>query len=132
MEGEVSVGTLRESLSPTPVTQDIYKLNVTCYTYSRLFRFCLDHNGNAHARLPISIILFACKLHVVSTNMAVEGSGSVSTPQSSCPVCLRSIAVTNAGLIRQHGPVASRYPGSRRPPSLLVSAPTAVLQPPHQ
>ena len=58
------MGTLRESLSPTPVTQDIYKLNVTCYTYSRLFRFCLDHNGNAHARLPISIILFACKLHV--------------------------------------------------------------------
>ena len=64
--------------------------------------------------------------------MAAEGSGSVSTPQWSCPVCLRSIAVTNAGLIRQHGPVASRCPGSRRPPSLLASAPTAVLQPPHQ
>ena len=63
------------------------------------------------------------------TKMATEGSGSAPTPQSSC---LHWIAGTNAGLIRQHGPVASRYPGSRRPPSLLASAPTAVLQPPHQ
>ena len=64
--------------------------------------------------------------------MAAKGSGSAPIPQSSCPVCLRSIAVTNAGLIRQYGPVASRCPGSRRPPSLLASVPTAVPQAPHQ
>ena len=64
--------------------------------------------------------------------MAAEGSGSAPVPQPSCPVCLRSIAVTNAGLIRQHGPVASRCPGSRRPPTFLASAPTAVPRPPHQ
>ena len=61
--------------------------------------------------------------------MATEGSGSAPVPQ---PSCLRSIAVTNAGLIRQHGPVASRCPGSRRPPTFLASAPTAVPRPPHQ
>ena len=61
--------------------------------------------------------------------MAAEGSGSAPVPQPSCPVCLRSIAVTNAGLIRQHGPVASRCPGSRRLPTFLASA---VPRPPHQ
>ena len=63
--------------------------------------------------------------------MDTEGSGRAPIPQLSCPICLRSIAVTNAGLIRQHGPVASRCPGSCRPPFLLASALTAVLQPPH-
>ena len=65
-------------------------------------------------------------------SMTLEGSGSALVSQPSCPVCLRMIAVTNAGLIRQHGPVASRCPGSRRQPSFLASAPTAPLQPSHQ
>ena len=46
--------------------------------------------------------------------------------QPSCPVCLRSIAVTNAMLIRQHCPDTSRCPGYRHPPAFLA---TAVLRP---
>ena len=46
--------------------------------------------------------------------------------QPSCPVCLRSIAVTNAVLISQHCPVTSQCPGYRHPPAFLA---TAVLRP---
>ena len=50
--------------------------------------------------------------------------------QPSCSVCLRQIAVTNAGLVRQHGPVTSWCPGSRRPPAFLSS--TGSQQHPQQ
>ena len=61
---EVSVGTPRETLSLTytwDTSSKLFAIHIL-----RLFRFCFDHNGNAHARarLPISIILFAYKLHV--------------------------------------------------------------------
>ena len=49
-----------------------------------------------------------------SLKMATKGSGSAPIPQPSCPVYLRSIAVTNIGLIRQHGPLL--------PPGVLVPA----------
>ena len=45
--------------------------------------------------------------------MAESVSGSVS---SSCAVCRRYISVTAAGLIRQHGPLRSRCPGSHQHP----------------
>ena len=41
-----------------------------------------------------------------------------------CSVCHRSIAVTSAGLVRQHGPVFSRCPESRQPPA--VGATTSI------
>ena len=37
---------------------------------------------------------------------------------SSCAVCHRAIALTRAGVIRQHGPVVSHCPGSGRPPAI--------------
>ena len=49
----------------------------------------------------------------------VASSGSVpSCPV--CPVCCRTIAVTAAGLLRQHGPVSARCPGSRQPPAAPI------------
>ena len=36
--------------------------------------------------------------------------------QPSCSVCLRPFTTTAAGVVRQHGPVKSRCPGSHRPP----------------
>ena len=39
-----------------------------------------------------------------------------------CSVCLRSISLTAAGLIRVHGPVHQRYPGSGKPPKPNVSS----------
>ena len=38
---------------------------------------------------------------------------------SYCSVCHRAIALTGAGVIRQHGPVSSRCPGAGRPPTAL-------------
>ena len=38
---------------------------------------------------------------------------------SYCSVCHRAIALTGAGVIRQHGPVSSRCPGAGRPPATL-------------
>ena len=35
-----------------------------------------------------------------------------------CSVCRRSIAVTSAGLVSQHGPVSSRCPWSQQPPAM--------------
>ena len=44
-------------------------------------------------------------------------SGDLSSNES-CSVCRRTISLTTAGVLRLHGPVASRCPGSRRPPSI--------------
>ena len=41
------------------------------------------------------------------------------TSRAQCPICLRTMPLTNAGLIRVHGPVEDRCPGSRNPPSSL-------------
>ena len=40
----------------------------------------------------------------------------ISARQVGCSVCFRPIAVTAAEMIRIHGPVRARCPGSRRPP----------------
>ena len=48
----------------------------------------------------------------------------------SCSICLHSIVVTAAGLIRLHGPVAAHCSGSCRPPICLrgiVPQPAALL-----
>ena len=45
--------------------------------------------------------------------------------RSPCSVCLRSVAVTSAGLIRQHGPVQARCSGSHQP-----SASSSLILPP--
>ena len=48
---------------------------------------------------------------------------STSQPQdpfrAQCPICLRTMPLTKAGLIRVHSPVEDRCPGSRNPPSSL-------------
>ena len=43
---------------------------------------------------------------------------SVQPTSALCAVCRRPISLTAAGLVRLHGPVASRCPGSRCPPTL--------------
>ena len=47
--------------------------------------------------------------------------------RSPCSVCLRSVAVTSAGLIRQHGPVQAHCSGSHQPSasSFLILPPFA-------
>ena len=42
---------------------------------------------------------------------------SESRSSAACAVCRRIISLTAAGVVRLHGPVASRCPGSRRPPT---------------
>ena len=52
--------------------------------------------------------------------MDIGDADNVDTPisarQVGCSVCFRPFAVTAAGMIRIHGPVRARCPGSRRPP----------------
>ena len=40
-----------------------------------------------------------------------------------CSVCLRVLSVTATGLIRSHGPVGDRCPGSRKPPKQPDASP---------
>ena len=55
-----------------------------------------------------------------------------SRSSAACAVCRRIISLTAAGVVRLHGPVASRCPGSRRPPTtteaLLSSSSSRGLQ----
>ena len=46
--------------------------------------------------------------------------------RAECAVCRRSMPITRCGLVRVHGPVASRCPGSRNPP-FSTSTPEAAL-----
>ena len=56
---------------------------------------------------------------MASVDLALsESRARVPRPASRCSVCHRSIAVMGAGVVRQHGPVRSRCPGSGRPPAL--------------
>ena len=52
--------------------------------------------------------------------MDIGDADNVDTPisarQVGCSVSFRPIAVTAAGMIRIHGPVRARCPGSHRPP----------------
>ena len=45
--------------------------------------------------------------------------------RAECAVCRRSMPITRCGLVRVHGPVASRCPGSRNPP-FSTSTPEAA------
>lgn len=54
---------------------------------------------------------------------------SVPSSNASCAVCHRAISLTVAGVLRLHGPVAARCPGSRCPPSIQAS-PTPTPLPP--
>ena len=57
---------------------------------------------------------------------------SVSRPlSSSCAVCRRYISVTAAGLIRQHGPLRSRCPGSHQEPGPGPGVSPSLSQRPH-
>ena len=47
-----------------------------------------------------------------------------------CSVCLRSISVTSAGLVRAHGPLSHRCPGSNEPPARTQRADDVQLSPP--
>ena len=47
-----------------------------------------------------------------------ESRARVPCPALRCSVRHRSIAITGAGAVRQHGPVRSRCPGSGQPPAL--------------
>ena len=57
---------------------------------------------------------------------------SESRSSAACAVCCRIISLTAAGVVRFHGPVALRCPGSRRPPTtteaLLSSSSSRGLQ----
>ena len=57
---------------------------------------------------------------------------SESRSSAACAVCRRIISLTAAGVVRFHGPVASRCPGSRRPPTtteaLISSSSSRGLQ----
>ena len=55
---------------------------------------------------------------VMSAWSSALSQSRASGPVSSCAVCHRAIALTRAGVIRQHGPVVSRCPGSGRPPAI--------------
>ena len=46
-----------------------------------------------------------------------EASEDSASSRSQCTFCHRSMPVTRLGLIRVHGPVLNRCPGSRRPPA---------------
>ena len=46
-----------------------------------------------------------------------EAPEDSASSRSQCTVCHRSMPVTRLGLIRVHGPVLNRCPGSRRPPA---------------
>ena len=61
----------------------------------------------------ILLLIIESRFYII---MQVVSSGSV----PSCPVCRRTIAVTAAGLLRQHGPVSARCPGSRQPPAAPI------------
>ena len=52
----------------------------------------------------------------------MDDSQSVAlSPSPTCSVCFRPMTATAAGLIRQHGPLRARCPGSRQPPANRVS-----------
>ena len=61
----------------------------------------------------------------IEVNDRPEPSECQSTSQpedpsrAQCPICLCTMPLTKAGLIRVHGPVEDRCPGSRNPPSSL-------------
>ena len=42
---------------------------------------------------------------------------------STCSVCLRSISTTSTGVLRSHGPMSARCPGSGKPPRPSASQP---------
>ena len=44
-----------------------------------------------------------------------------------CSVCRRIMPVTTAGLVRVHGPVSNRCPGSRNPPTVTFTAAPASI-----
>ena len=44
-----------------------------------------------------------------------------------CSVCRRIMPVTTAGLVRVHGPVSNRCPGSRNPPTVTSTAAPASI-----
>ena len=64
--------------------------------------------------------------------MPVTMAVSVSRPvSSSCAVCRRYISVTAADLIRQHGPLRSRCPGSHQEPGPGIGVSPSLSQRPH-
>ena len=51
-------------------------------------------------------------------SLVSESNSSSALPSSpACAVCRRTIAVTAVGVVRVHGPVTMRCPGSHRPPT---------------
>ena len=54
----------------------------------------------------------------MAASLVSESNSSSALPSSAaCAVCCRTIAVTAAGVVRVHGPVTMRCPGSHRPPT---------------
>ena len=57
-----------------------------------------------------------------------DGSQSIAlSPSPTCSVCFRPMTITAAGLVRQHGPLRARCPGSRQPPANPTQPPQAAL-----
>ena len=66
--------------------------------------------------MVVKFIIIITNNFPCDTCQLMESPTPGSSP-SSCSVCHRQIAVTAAGLIRQHGPVSARCLGSRQPPA---------------
>ena len=57
-----------------------------------------------------------------------DGSQSIALSLSpTCSICFRPMTITAAGLVRQHGPLRARCPGSHQPPANSTQPPQAVL-----
>ena len=70
-------------------------------------------------------------IYIIFSAVFMAESNSGPTSLRPCAVCCRLISVTAAGLIRQHGPLPSRCPGSHQQPGSGPSVSAPLSQQPH-
>ena len=70
---------------------------------------------------------YASNIYGISTIKMAEGTVQLSSAtRAPCSVCHRVMPLTRAGLVRVHGPVGNRCPGSRFPPALSGLSPPST------
>ena len=108
----------------------MYLYSVTESTRHQFYYFCIEETYKIlklarNRRNPSQEI----------ENSTVEGRsqlvGNSQLSRADCAICLRSCSVTSVGLIRAHGPVASRCSGSHQPavPAVPIGSDTAASDP---